>query len=409
MNYRHRLIESLLKEVLLHFPVTAVTGARQVGKSTLVETILGDRFKTFVFDPVEDVGLANADPDLFLRNNPGALFLDEIQYAPNLLNSLKRSVDQDRSPGRFIVSGSQNLSLVKNISESLAGRVAVLDLLPMSYSELTGRNDVPGYVKRILTGSKIDQTTDRDPGDGWFRKIWRGGYPGLLEMPDSMVPLHFESYIRTYIERDIRTVGNIGDLQLFTRFFKLLSAMSGREINPAQLGRDLGIDRKTAISWKSIAESTYQWIEIPAFTRNAIKRVSGKHKGIFTDTGLTCNLQRIAGPDAVAGHPMLGQLVESWVIMEIFKQAYPLSIHPDFYHFRSHGGAEVDLIIEINGKLFPIEIKTKSHPSKRDTSGINGFRKSFPDENIDLGFLICAVNKPLWISEDILAIPWWSL
>ena len=409
MNYLHRLIESLLKEVLQHFPVVAVTGARQVGKSTLVEAICGDQFKTFVFDPVEDVGLANSDPDLFLRNNPGSLFLDEIQYAPNLLNSLKRSVDKDRSPGRFIISGSQNLSLVKNVSESLAGRVAILDLLPLGYSELTDRNDSPGYIKRLLSGSIIDQTTDRDPGDTWFRTIWRGGYPGLLELPDNMVPIHFKSYFRTYIERDIRTVGNIGDLQLFSRFFKLLSAMSGREINPAQLGRDLGIDRKTAISWKSIAELTFQWIEVPAFTRNAIKRVSGKHKGIFTDTGLICNLQRITSPDAVAGHPMQGQLVESWVIMEIFKQAFSLSIQPDFYHFRSHGGAEVDLIIEMNGKLIPIEIKTKSHPSKRDTTGINAFRKSFPNENIEMGFLICAVDKPLWITEDILAIPWWSL
>jgi uncharacterized protein len=215
--------------------------------------------------------------------------------------------------------------------------------------------------------------------------------------------------VQTYIERDIRSVAGVGDLQLFGRFFALLSAYSAREMNPTELGRELGVDRKTAISWKSIAEATYQWFEVPAFTRNATKRVSGKHKGYLTDTGHICYHQRVASADAIAGHPLQGQLVETWVVTEILKTVQAWSTRPNFYHYRSHGGAEVDLILEMDGWLFPVEIKSKSHPSLQDGRGIRSFRKSFSGERVASGLIVCAVEAPEWIARDVLAVPWWTL
>lgn len=218
-----------------------------------------------------------------------------------------------------------------------------------------------------------------------------------------------QSYVQTYVERDIRSVAGVGDLQLFGRFFTLLGASSARQTNPTELGRELGVDRKTAIAWKSTAAATYQWIEIPAFVRNATKRLSGKHKGYMTDTGLICYHQRIGSADAIAGHPLQGQLVETWTAMEIFKAVQLGSTQPNFYHYRAHSGAEVDLILELDRWLFPIEIKSKSHPSHLDCRGIRSFREGFPQEQVASGLIVCAVERPEWVTADVLAVPWWSL
>lgn len=299
--------------------------------------------------------------------------------------------------------------MVRGIAESLAGRVAILELPPMGFRELTHSTDRLSFLEEwVQTRGQSAQLPPREP-PAWFPLIWRGGYPSLLDLPDALVQNQRHSYMQTYIERDIRTVAGVGDLQLFGRFFALLSAYSAYLLNPAELGRELGIDRKTAIAWKSIGTATYQWIEVPAFTRNATKRVAGKHKGYLNDTGLICYHQRITSPDTIAGHPLQGQLIETWTVMEILKTMQAWSTRPNIYHYRSHGGAEVDLILELDGWLFPIEIKSKSRPTRHDTRGIQSFRTSFPQERVAPGLIVCAVEEPEWINEEALAIPWWSL
>ncbi len=409
MNYRKREVESSLRLLSKHFPVLAVLGARQVGKSTLVEHLFGNEYETVVFDPVEDVEQARAEPDLFLDNHPGKLFLDEVQYAPELLAAIKRKVDRCREPGRFILSGSQNLAVIKNISESLAGRVAIVELHGLSFKESIGAPS--GFLRNWVEG--VDpgrgQMPERGESPPWYPRIFRGGMPGTLSLPEELLPHFFSSYLKTYVERDIRTVADIGNLQLFSRYFHLLSALSSTEINASQVGRDLNIDRRTALAWKSVLESTYQWTEIPAFSRNPIKRISGKSKGVFSDTGMLCYLQRITDPNRIAGHPLQGRIIETWVLTEIFKICSAWNTAPGFYHYRSAGGAEVDLILELNGRLYPIEVKSKSHPSKKDARGIQSFREAFPDENIANGLLVCAASTPYRISENVLALPWHHL
>lgn len=409
MNYRVRLIEEMLQELCCHFPVVAVLGARQVGKSTLIQHVFGTEYDEVVFDPVQDVEQARAEPDLFLSNHPGKLFLDEVQYAPELLAAIKRRVDRSGKPGQFILSGSQNLSVIKNISESLAGRVAIVELHGLTFQEI--RRGTGGGLEEWVRGNTeafavTDLAGEPPP---WHATIFRGGFPGTLELPESLLPRFFESYLQTYVERDIRSVADIGNLQLFSRFFRLLGALSCTEINASQIGRDLDIDRRTALAWKNVLVSTYQWTEVPAFSRNAVKRVAGKSKGVFSDTGMLCHLQRIASPDMLAGHPLQGRIVETWVIGEILKICSAWNVFPGIYHYRSVGGAEVDLVLELNGRLFPIEVKSKVHPSKKDAGGIKSFREAFPQENIGEGLLVCAATHPYHISDHVMAMPWHML
>jgi predicted AAA+ superfamily ATPase len=409
MKYKNRLLEKKLVELFKYYPVVAVLGARQVGKSTLVENLFRDRIRTVVFDPVVDVGNAREDPDFFLQNIIPPVFLDEIQFAPELLSSIKRRVDQEKKNGLYILSGSQNLAVLKNISESLAGRVAILHLLPMCHRELT-QEVAPSFLEKWLSGEQVDlrEVKTREP-EPVFPYIWRGSYPKIMELPDSLVPGYWESYLQTYIERDVRTIANIGSLQTFGRFIGLLAAHSSQEINHTQLGRELGVDRKTALAWTEIAQATFQWFTIPAFSRNPIKKIAGKEKGYFSDTGFLSYLQRISSSDAIGSHPLKGSLFETYIAMEILKVFHSWPLKPNLYHFRSYSGAEVDLVVELNGRLFPIEIKAKSNPTRKDTKGFASFRACFPHERIEQGLVICSIEKPQQLSEDAVAIPWWII
>jgi len=410
MKYRTRAIEPMMKKLMAHFPVVAVLGARQVGKSTLVQHLFGSEYEEVVFDPVQDIQQARAEPDLFLANHPNKMFLDEVQYAPELLSAIKRRVDQSTAPGQFILSGSQNLSVIKNISESLSGRVAIVELHGMTAQEMRGNASGSSVLWRWMNGeTEVENHSKTTKSPPWYQTIYQGSLPGTMDLPQSLLPPFFSSYLKTYIERDIRSVAEIGNLPLFSRFYRLLAALSATQINASQLGRDLDIDRRTALAWKRILEATYQWTEIPAFSRNPLKRIAGKSKGVFSDTGMLCYLQHITAPQMIASHPLQGRLIETWVITEILKICSSWSTPPGFYHYRSAAGAEVDLILELNGRLFPIEIKAKAHPSKKDAGGIKSFRSAFPNEEIADGLLICATDRPHRIAPDVLALPWQML
>jgi predicted AAA+ superfamily ATPase len=207
----------------------------------------------------------------------------------------------------------------------------------------------------------------------------------------------------------VRTVANIGSLQTFGSFIGLLAALSAQEINHNQIGRELGVDRKTALAWTEIAEATYQWISVPAFSRNPVKKIAGKKKGYFTDTGFICFLQKLSEPEVIGRHPLKGRLFETYICMEIIKDLQKLPMVPNLSHFRSYSGAEVDLILELNGILYPIEIKAKSNPNRRDVRGFAAFRECFPRERIHDGLLICSLERPRRLAENVVAIPWWLI
>ena len=405
--YVERHLSDRLRKLSENFPVVALCGARQSGKSTLLSHLFAESYRSVVFDPVIDIQNARAEPDLFLSNNPAPLILDEIQYAPEVVASIKRYVDRGRKPGMYLLCGSQQWAAMKSLSESLAGRVVFLDLAGFSAGEIARVNTGEMWVGNWLESKGAWRPRRRLPLETpLIELIFRGGLPQATFLSIDLLGDFFAGYERTYIERDARLMSDFADIRTFGRFFRLAAALTAREINQHQLGRELGVTPQTAHRWISVLQATYQWFEIPAFSGNSIKRLSGKAKGYVADTGMACFAQAIASPQSLPNNPLWGALFETHVVVEIKKQLALLPYSAPLYHWRTHGGAEVDLIIEHDGILYPIEIKATSHPSKADTSGITAFRKTYPRARIGTGVVVCAAEISYPLTERDVAMPW---
>ncbi|OGQ83930.1 MAG: GTP-binding protein [Deltaproteobacteria bacterium RIFOXYA12_FULL_58_15] len=415
--YVHRSITGTLLQLSDNFPVVVVVGARQVGKSTLVNHAFPNT-ECVVFDPVTDVDNARRDPELFLRNHSTPLVLDEIQYAPELVSAIKRYVDRDRSPGQFILTGSQQWQVISSMAESLAGRAVFVDLDGFSLAETTnllrGAAQMQPVSDRGWLGTwlgspeeLVASPPDRLPvGRNLYELLWRGALPDAQLLTDAVTPNFLSAYMRTYIERDVRLLAEVSDWQQFGRFVRIVAALTAQEVNHSQLGREIGLTPQTAKRWLGMLMATFQWYEIPAYSGNPIKRVSGKPKGFVADTGVACMAQSVSSPRAVGSHPLFGALFETAVVNEIRKQCALLSPKPNMYHWRSFSKAEVDILLERDGVFFPIEIKGTSRPSRRDTTGISAFRKGHPKLRIADGMVIAPTDKVQKISDRDYAVPW---
>lgn len=403
-----RLASEKLKRLIATFPVVVVSGARQVGKTTLLRALLPD-FDFVTLDPAIDVESARSEPDLFLANHPGPLVVDEVQYAPPLVSAIKRAVDRDRRPGRFVLTGSQQWDVMKSITESLAGRVVFIDLLGFTLAEQVGRGGEPSWLGTWL--DEPDRLLERRikrlslSASPW-ELLWRGQLPDATRLPLDVLADFFSAYRRTYVERDVRMLADVSDLQLFGRFFGLCAALTGQEINASQLGRDLGVTPQTARRWLDLLMATFQWVELPAFSGNAVKRVSGRPKGYLSDTGLVCAAQRIPDPLSLGGHPLTGALFETAIVHELRAQAALLGTRPTLHHWRSHGGAEVDVIIEYKGRVYPVEIKATSHPTRRDARGFGAFREAYPGLDVAPGLVLAPCDGRIRLTETDVALPW---
>ncbi|MCH9610035.1 MAG: hypothetical protein S4CHLAM81_08530 [Chlamydiales bacterium] len=404
-SYLERHLASRIEELLRHFPCVVLIGARQVGKSTLLKR----RFPMFnyvQFDPVEDIENARQDPTFFLENRPAPLILDEVQYAPEVVAAVKRRIDESRQPGQYILTGSQQWGVMKNLADSLAGRAVILELDPFSLGEIAQAPSTALWLSRWLEDPDHFEARTLSLPYIPYECIWRGLFPEAQKLPLEYVSTFHASYQKTYVERDMRQMANIANLQLFTRFVRLVAALTAQEINYSQLGRELDIDGTTAKKWLMILKETFEWHEIPAFSRNMIKKVSLKSKGYFADTGQVCFSQSIASPHDLPSHPLWGAIFENSVVNEIRKQCALMTTFPNLYHWRAHSGSECDLIIEYNGAYYPIEVKAKSIPKRKDCSGISAFRKSYPNLNIKRGLIICLTANAFAVSPDTFAIPW---
>ncbi len=407
--YLPRTLTARLERLVATFPVVVVSGARQVGKSTLLRHTLGRRFSMVVFDPVADVEGAREDPDLFLRSRTPPVILDEIQYVPQLVAAIKRRIDKDRTPGQYVLTGSHQWGVMRSLSESLAGRAVFLDLEGFSLAEAAGRGLDPPWLGAWLTDPEgfLGRPIRRLPAPfPVFEQVWRGSLPEARFLPADVLPDFFAAYQRTYIERDVRLMADVSDWYTFGRFVRLVAALTAQEINHSQLGRELGVTPQTAQRWLGILRATFQWHEVPAFTGNVIKRVSRRPKGYLADTGIACALQAIPSPEVLGGHPLWGALFETAVVGDIRKQCAALPTRPNLYHWRSHGGAEVDLVLEWGGRYYPIEIKAKSHPTARDASGLRAFRSAHPHLSIAPGLIIAPSETAYPVTENDHVIPW---
>lgn len=408
MQYIHRLITKKLLRMLDYFPSVVVVGARQVGKSTMLKHLFPN-YSYVLFDPFIDVQNARKDPDLFLGNHSLPIILDEVQYAPEVVSAVKRRIDRDKQPGQYILTGSQQWGIMKQMTESLTGRTAIIQLEPFSLGEIALNEVHEPWLAEWLRHPNIlfsDHPSYLKLPRQTYEQLWRGFLPDAQTLPLDLIEPFHASYQKTYIERDIRLLADISDLHQFTRFVRLAAAMTAQEINYQEIGRELGVANQTAKRWLILLKEIFEWYEIPAFSVNTIKRISSKPKGYFSDTGQVCYCQAISHPEAIAHNPLWGALFETAVINEIRKQLLWIGSPFNLYHWRSHGGAECDLIIERDGIYYPIEVKGKTQPSRGDTSGITAFRKTYPQLKVANGLVICLAEHSYKLSEQDIALPW---
>lgn len=407
MKFLPRHLGSRILSAKDFFKVILLLGARQTGKSTLFKHLFPD-IKMIVFDPVQDLYDARKDPDRFLDLFPPPLILDEVQFAPELLAALKRRVDLNEQMGQYFLTGSQNFSVLKTVSESMAGRVAIFQLNPFTPLEMVGRGEQNGWLTDYLKDPKQFIQTPRSnisdlPPLNEF--LFRGTYPRAIHMPFKELESFFLSYIQTYVERDVRLIENIENLSLFGTFLQMAAVSTAQEINASHLGRELGISPQTARKWLNLLLYSFQWIEVKPYHGNATKRLSDKRKGYFKDTGIASHLLRIHSPDSLVSSMKMGALFETWVANYIQEQA-SFTFASNCYHWRSHGGAELDLLLERDGLMYPIEIKCKSRPNFSDASSIHTFRKTYPQLKVMPGLVIHAGEENYLIDQETLALSW---
>lgn len=408
MHYLPRHIQKQLLESAKYFKAILLLGARQVGKSTLLSQLFPD-VKNITFDPIQDIYRAQEDPDFFLESFPAPLILDEVQYVPNLLASLKRKMDQSDAKGQYFLTGSQNFSVIRSVAESMAGRVAIFHLDNFTPQEILGEGNKEGWIPHYLANPDTFYKERNTVPESFYPLIeflFRGTFPATIELPTSQIPRYFRSYLQTYIDRDVRTQEDIRQLAEFDRFLGIVSSLTGQEINTSHIGREIGMAPQTARRWLDLLTYSYQWFELLPFHGNTIKRLSGKKKGFFKDTGFACYLQRIESPDSLLASPRLGAIFETWVINYIQQQFSTLDVPPNCYHWRTAAGAEVDLILEKAGKLYPIEIKCKTNVNKSDLTGLRAFRETYRESEIMPALLIYIGKEPYKLDEHTTAIPW---
>lgn len=387
MTYIPRDIEARLTRLLASSPCVAVTGPRQAGKSTLLRHCLPDYNYVTLDDPFFREQ-AQSDPLLFLDSLGERVIIDEIQLAPDILSYVKMRVDERRNiKGRYVFTGSQQFGLIRNLSESLAGRIALLELLPLSIAEKRRRLKLP------------DAT-------GLFRHAaLTGSYPELVVDESVDLPSWYASYLQTYLERDIRTLYNIGDLRDFQRFVRLLAARCGQTLNMSEYGRELGISVPTVKSWLSILEASRVIYLLPPYYSNLGKRIIKAPKLYFLDIGLACNLAGVRDEAHLFNGPMAGHLFENFCIQETVKYFLGRGEQPPLYYLRTSNGLEVDLLIEpAAGELVPVEVKLTKTPMPALAKNIAAFRELFAQLSPVPGLLVSLAEKSRQLSRDATAV-----
>lgn len=399
--YKKRYLEDRILALSAHFPVILVTGARQVGKTTLLAHLIqkdkkgGRRYVSM--DEFETRTLAKRDPALFLERYPAPLMIDEIQYAPELLPYLKTAVDRNARKGAYWLTGSQQFHLMRHVSESLAGRVAILTLMGLSRAE----EKQESYTKEPWRPDRHHPRTEYPalPLLDLFRHIVRGSFPGLLGMPGDAVETFFGSYVQTYIDRDLRDLLRVRSLAGFEKFVRICAARTASMLNLSEIARDSGISVSTAKAWLSLLEASHQIFLLKPFYRNLSKRLIKTPKLYFLDTGLVCYLTGWRNPEVAARGAFAGQLFETFVVSEVLKSYLHRGKEARIFYYRTKEKTEVDLLIEENGVLFPVEVKLSARVQSGDLKGMYSLYRN-EKMRVGEGAVIAPVRTPYVVAKN---------
>ncbi len=405
MSYLKRSLEPIVTKAAREFPSVVITGPRQSGKTTLLKHLFANRLDLVSLEPPDVRAAAASDPRGFLDLHPAPVIFDEVQHAPGLLPYIKERIDARRAkPGQYLLTGSQNLQLVQGVTESLAGRTAVLRLLPMTERELAMSPSAPLPWERKGIPRPIPA---RSPQQLWTRFL-RGYYPEPATSPRKDAALWQAGYVQTYLERDVRSVRQVGDLSQFQAFLRLLAARSAQLLDLSGLSRDLGVAVNTVKAWLSVLEATYQVIVLRPYFSNTGKRLVKTPKVYFMDVGTLCYLAGLKDPMHAMAGPMGGAIFETVVIGEVYRTLAHRGIEPRLYFWRTAMGTEVDLIVETDSGLVPVEVKLGATPSPSMAKGIEAFRKDHGGR-AERGLVIHSGAEVLPLGPSVLAWPFSAL
>jgi predicted AAA+ superfamily ATPase len=400
-----RLLTDAVQRVARTMPVVVVTGARQTGKSTLVQDLLPERRAYHTLDDLEVRALAERTPDE-LVGRPGPMVLDEVQRVPDLLLAVKRAVDRERQPGRYILTGSANLLLVKSVSESLAGRAAYLSLWPMTRRERLGQGRA-GLWSELLghpceRWPAILNVTDPEPAD-WRQTVREGGYPvPAVEYSDPTDrAIWFDGYIRAYLERDLQDLSSIDNLVDFRRLMGAACLRLGQLVNQTELGRDVQLPQPTVRRWLNLLEASYQLVPLPAYAVNRTKRLIKTPKAYWSDTGLALRLAGATEPT--------GAHLENLVLSDLlaWRDGSVLD-RPGLFYWRTATGEEVDFVIEQGSDVLGVEVKATTRARALDAKHLQTFRDEYGD-SVRGCLLLHGGDDVEWLGPRILAAPWWRV
>lgn len=416
--YIRRKIEDTILNISSTFPVLMLTGPRQTGKTTLLSRLSEADRKYVTLDDPADRLFAKNEPAVFLERYSPPVMIDEIQYAPELFPYIKMYVDRHKKSGDFWLTGSQMFHMMKNVSESLAGRVGIANLFGLSSNEISGAlfdqytTEKDELLKRIHTAKTMTMPEV-------FERIFRGDMPRLYEQPNINKEEYYSSYVQTYLSRDIRDLTQVADELAFYRFLCIAAARTGSMVNYDALAKETEISAPTAKQWLSLLVSSGIVILIEPYHNNALKRVVKSPRMYFMDTGLASHLTRWSSPEVLESGAMAGEFFETYVVSEIYKSFVNVGKKPPLYYYRDSNTKEIDLILWQNGTLYPIEIKKSSNPigatkhfsvlnPVTDEANFDELSKHLKME-IGMGNVICLTNNLRPIDSKNWMVPVWLI
>ena len=400
MAYIQRSLEKVVEQVTKEYPVVLVTGPRQVGKTTMLKKLMEGSFRGYVsLDDLNDRALAKNDPELFLQLHKPPVLIDEVQYAPELFTYIKVYADTHQEPGAFWLTGSQVFKLMRGVQESLAGRVAVLSMTSLSQSELNGAETEPFRVD-------LDDLLKRER-QGIFERIYQGSMPAIASGKNSNSQIFYSSYLSTYIERDVKELSDAIDALKFLRFMTAVAARCSQMLNVSDIAQDADINQKQAKDWLHILETLGIIFYLHPYSNNLLKRLVKTPKLYFYDTGLVCYLTRWSSAEVLECGAMNGAILENYVVSEIAKTYLNTGREPFMYYYRDKDAKEIDIVLEQDGVLNPIEIKKTSNPGTELTKVFSLLDKASVPRG--KGAIVCMKPKVGVIDRDNYIVPIWTI
>lgn len=407
MNYIARNLETVIGEAAKEYPIVLVTGPRQVGKTTMLQKMMEGTDRGYVsLDDLNERNLAKSDPQLFLELHKPPVLIDEVQYAPEIFTYIKIHVDSHHEAGAFWLTGSQVFKLMKGVQESLAGRVAVLSMTTLSQAEISGVQASPLCVALPELQTRAKDRKKMDAGEV-FERIFRGSMPGVVSGQITNSKIFYSSYLSTYIERDVKELSDAIDSLKFFRFITAVAARCSQMLNISDIAQDADINQKQAKDWIHILETLGIIFYLHPYSNNLLKRLVKTPKLYFYDTGLVCYLTKWTSAAVLESGAMNGAILENYVVSEIAKTYLNSGLEPAMYYYRDKDSKEIDVVLEQNGELNPIEIKKTSNPGTELTRVFSLLDKASVPRG--KGAIICMKPSVGAIDRDNYIIPIWAI